>query len=127
MGGWRWLLMWTGVYAAVVGAHWRRVCQLAVDIGCRCGFAWCIRGSRTRGAHWILTVQLAVGIGCRCGFACIRGSRGAHWVLTWHVHSAGGGGRGMFIQLVVVGTLMNSHLAGSPTSWVSLCYFLCNP
>ena len=36
--------------------------------------------------------QLAVGIGCRCGFACIRGSCGAHWVLTWHVHSAGGGG-----------------------------------
>jgi len=43
------------MYAAVVGAHWRRVCQLAVDIG------------------------------CRCGFACIRGSRGVHWVLTWHV------------------------------------------
>jgi hypothetical protein len=54
-GHWHWLLMWTGVYAAVVGAHWWRVCQLAVDIGCQCGFAWCIRGSQTRGAHWILT------------------------------------------------------------------------
>jgi len=61
MGGWHWLLMWTGIYAAVVGAHWQRICQLAVDIG------------------------------CRCGFVCIHGSRGAHWVLTWHVRSAGGG------------------------------------
>ena len=56
-----------------------------------------------------------VGIGCRCGLACVRGSRGAHWVLTWHG-----------CQLVVVETLTSSHLAGSPTSWVSPCYFLCH-
>ena len=43
--------------------------------------------------------QLAVGIGCRCGFACIHGSHGAHWVLTWHVHSAGGGASGKTLLL----------------------------
>jgi len=87
-------------------AHLLLICPPPVDMPVPLSLLWAV----------VLSCRWVVDLGCWCELAWIRGSRGALGPNVAHV-----------CQRVVVETLINSHLAGSPTPWVSPCYFLCHP